>query len=60
MAREIAKEKIRQLGGDISESVSQQTDYLVAGDNPGSKYNKAKTLGIKILTEQEFLSLINN
>jgi len=60
MAREIAKEKIRGLGGDISESVSQQTDYLVAGDNPGSKYNKAKTLGVKILTEREFLSLINN
>jgi len=58
MAREIAKEKIRQQGGDVSESVSQQTDYLVVGGNPGSKYNKAKTLGVKILTEQEFLAMI--
>ena len=58
MAREIAKEKIRQLGGDVSESVSQQTDYLVAGDNPGSKYNKAKQMGVKLLTEQEFLAML--
>ncbi len=58
MAREIAKEKIRELGGDVSESVSKQTDYLVAGENPGSKLGKAQKLGVKILTEKEFLKII--
>lgn len=58
MAREIAKEKIRDLGGDVSDSVSQQTDFVVAGENPGSKIAKAKSLGVKILTEPEFLKMI--
>lgn len=58
MTREEAKEKIRLSGGDISESVSKQTDYLVAGEEPGSKMEKAKKLGIKIINEQEFLKLI--
>ena len=53
-----AKEKIRQLGGDISESVSKKTDFVVIGKNPGSKYNKARALGIKILDEKEFLKII--
>jgi len=58
MARDEAKDKIRQLGGDISESVSNQTDYLIVGLDPGSKYQKAKKLGIKIINEKEFLNLI--
>ena len=58
MAREIAKERIRKLGGETSESVSQKTDFLVAGESPGSKLNKAQKLGIKIITEKEFLELI--
>ena len=58
MTREQAKEKIRQLGGKVSESVSRNTDYLILGENPGSKYQKAKKLGIKILSEEEFLKLI--
>ncbi len=58
MSRDQAKEKVRQLGGDISESVSKNTSYVVVGAEPGSKYEKAKKLGVKILDEREFLKLI--
>ncbi len=58
LSREQAKEKIRTLGGEISESVSKKTDYVVAGTDAGSKLNKAKQLKIKILSEPEFLDLI--
>jgi DNA ligase (NAD+) len=58
MDREAAKEKIRERGGDASESVSKKTDYLVAGSEPGSKYDKAKSLGVKIIDEKEFLKLL--
>ncbi len=58
MSRDIAKEKIRSLGGSIAESVSKETSYLIAGENTGSKYQKATELGVKILTENEFLSLL--
>jgi len=57
MSRDEAKAKIRALGGDISESVSSKTTYLVAGENPGSKLEKAKRLNVKILKESEFLNL---
>ncbi|HEY5221324.1 MAG TPA: NAD-dependent DNA ligase LigA [Candidatus Paceibacterota bacterium] len=58
MDREAAKEKIRERGGDASESVSKKTNYLVAGAEPGSKYDKAKSLGVKIIEEKEFLKLL--
>lgn len=58
MARDEAKEKIRELGGDVSESVSKKTSYVVAGSDPGSKYEKAKQLGVKTISEKEFLGLI--
>jgi DNA ligase (NAD+) len=57
MSREEAKEKIRELGGDISSSVSKETDYVVAGEKPGSKYDKAEELGVKILDEEAFIKL---
>ncbi|MDO8496006.1 MAG: NAD-dependent DNA ligase LigA [bacterium] len=58
MSREEAKDRVRELGGDISSAVSKETDYIVAGIEPGSKYDKAKKLGVKILTEKEFLELL--
>lgn len=58
LTRDSAKEKVRMLGGDISSSVSKETDYVVVGADPGSKYNKARALGVKILAEKEFLALV--
>ncbi|MFA5076459.1 MAG: NAD-dependent DNA ligase LigA [Patescibacteria group bacterium] len=58
LSRDEAKAKIRALGGEISESVSRKTDYVIAGKAPGSKYNKAKELGVGIISEQEFLNLL--
>lgn len=58
LTRDEAKAKIRELGGDISSTVSKNTDYVVVGDEPGSKYEKAKELGVQILTEEEFLKMI--
>jgi len=58
LSRDEAKEKIRDLGGDISESVSGKTDYVVVGAEPGSKYDKAVKLGVKILGEREFSELV--
>ncbi|MGP1360925.1 MAG: NAD-dependent DNA ligase LigA [Candidatus Fimenecus sp.] len=51
---------IENNGGKVSSSISKKTDYLILGKNPGSKYNKALSLGIKILNEDEALNLINN
>ena len=59
MSRDEAKEKIRTLGGSVSSSVSRETNYVVAGENPGTKYDNAIKLGIKILSENEFVSLLN-
>lgn len=58
VTREEAKEKVRLLGGDVSESVSKKTSYVVAGENPGSKFDKAKKLGVEIINEQQFLRLV--
>ncbi len=58
LSRDQAKERIRDHGGDVSSSVSKETDYVVAGDNPGSKYDKAQKLGVKVLTEKEFLEIV--
>lgn len=58
MSRDEAKRKIRQLGGDVSSSVSKKTDYVVAGENPGSKHDDAQRLGVKILEEPDFLKLV--
>ena len=58
MERQEAKEKIRALGGQVSESVSKKTDYVIAGQEAGSKLEKAQKLGVTILTEKEFLQLL--
>jgi len=57
LTRDEAKEKIQSLGGDVSESVSKNTTYLVAGENSGSKLEKARKLGVPILEEKDFLKL---
>jgi len=58
MSREEAGQKIRALGGKVSSSVSKETSAVIAGADPGSKYDKAKKLEVKILNEKEFLGLI--
>jgi DNA ligase (NAD+) len=58
MSREDAESKIRELGGHPGGSVSKKTDYVVVGENPGSKFEKAKQLGVKILDEKEFVKLL--
>lgn len=58
LTREAAKEKIQSLGGDVTSSVSRETNYVVSGSEPGSKYDKAKKLGVKILDEKEFLGML--
>ncbi|HDM09464.1 MAG TPA: NAD-dependent DNA ligase LigA [Desulfobacteraceae bacterium] len=58
MTRSEAKEIIEKLGGKVSSSVSSGTDYLVVGESPGSKLAKAREKGVSILTEEEFLKLI--
>lgn len=58
LSRDDAKEKIRDIGGHVTSSVSKNVDYIVAGKEPGSKYDKANKLGLKIISEQEFLKML--
>lgn len=58
MSREEAKEKIRLLGGEISESVSKKTEFVIVGKKPGSKLEKAKKLGLKTIGEKKFLKML--
>ena len=60
MTRDEAAEKVKALGGRVSSGVSRKTDYVVAGENPGSKLAKAESLGVKIIDEQEFIDITNN
>ena len=56
--RDVAQAMVRKLGGDVSGSVSAKTSYVVAGEEAGSKLEKAIKLGLKVLTEKEFLDLL--
>ena len=56
--REEAKSLVESRGGKVSSSVSNKTNYLIAGESPGSKLEKAKTLGVKIISEREFRKII--
>lgn len=58
ITRDEAKRLVRERGGEVSESVSQKTSYVVTGEAPGSKAARARALGITILSEGEFLKLI--
>ncbi|HTL39639.1 MAG TPA: NAD-dependent DNA ligase LigA [Methylomirabilota bacterium] len=57
-SRDEAKEAVRAAGGDWVSSVSKNTDYVVVGESPGSKADKAEKLGVKIINEQEFVKLL--
>lgn len=57
-SRQEAKEKIEVLGGKVSSGVSKKTNYVIAGDSPGSKYQKALALGVAVLTENDFEELL--
>jgi DNA ligase (NAD+) len=58
LSREDAKRRIREFGGDVSDSVSKKTSFVVVGEEPGAKAEKAKRLGVTILNEKEFLEMI--
>ena len=58
LKRNEAKELIEKFGGKASGSVSKKTDYVLAGEEAGSKLTKAEQLGIKIITEEEFMEMI--
>lgn len=58
-SREDAQKLIESFGGEFSNSVSKNTSYVIVGDKPGSKFEKAQKLGIKIIDESEFIKLIN-
>jgi len=60
MSRDEAKDKVELLGGKTSSSVSKKTSVVIVGDNPGSKYDKAKELNIEIWDEEKFISMLNN
>jgi DNA ligase (NAD+) len=58
LERTNAEEMVRNLGGNAGSSVSKNTDYVVAGENAGSKLTKAEELGVKVISEEEFFKLI--
>ena len=58
MSREQAKARIRELGGQVLDSVSKQTDFVIMGKSPGSKLQKAKKLGVKTINENQFLKML--
>ena len=57
-SRDEIEDLIKQLGGKASGSVSKKTDYLVAGENAGSKLEKARGLGVAVLSEKEFEEIV--
>ncbi|MCY6957033.1 NAD-dependent DNA ligase LigA [Clostridium brassicae] len=57
-SRSEIKDKLQQLGAKVSSSVSKKTDYVLVGKDPGSKYNKALELGVKIINEDEFKDMV--
>ena len=59
LTRNEAKEKLELMGASVTSSVSKKTDYVIYGENAGSKYDKAIELNIKTLTEEEFMNEVN-
>jgi len=58
LTRDGAKDKIRGLGGKTAESVGKKVDYVVVGAEPGSKFEQARKLGIKTISEDEFVRMV--
>ncbi|MCM8780055.1 MAG: NAD-dependent DNA ligase LigA, partial [Candidatus Omnitrophica bacterium] len=56
--RSEAERLVRQMGGEPSSSVGKNTDFVVVGENPGSKFDKAKKLGVKIIDEKIFKEMV--
>lgn len=57
-SRQQAEQAIRQAGGKASGSVSKKTDFVLAGENPGSKLDKARELGVEVINEKQFMTMI--
>ncbi|MHC4482236.1 MAG: BRCT domain-containing protein, partial [Planctomycetota bacterium] len=57
--RQQVEHAIRQAGGKTSSSVSKKTDFVLAGKEPGSKLDKARSLGVKVLNEEQFLKMLD-
>ena len=58
MSRDQARITVEELGAKTASSVSKKVNYVVAGEEAGSKLDKARQLGIKVMTEQEFLDMV--
>ncbi|MBI4650623.1 hypothetical protein HY745_04920 [Candidatus Desantisbacteria bacterium] len=58
-SRNEAVRLIEKYGGKVSSGVSKNTDFVLAGDDPGSKFDKAKKIGVKIINEEEFEKILN-
>jgi DNA ligase (NAD+) len=58
LKRTEATKRIKAAGGKVSGSISKKTDYVVAGDDPGSKHDKAQSLGVEIIDEAALLALL--
>lgn len=59
LSREEAEARVRKTGGKVASTVSTKTSFVVAGENPGSKFDKAKQLGVSVITEAEFLKKLS-
>lgn len=60
LSRNEIKSMVENMGGKVSGSVSKKTDYVIVGESPGSKYDKAVELGIRIIEEDELISILDN
>ena len=60
MTRPEAGDRVKSLGGIVTSSVSKTTDFVILGENPGSKADKARELGVPLLSESEFLQFLES